>query len=313
MKNTTHNICFIHLGKTHDDLPLIMEKLKQKSINSVLINLDDVEKFDFNTIDLISLRHCRGYHLDPDFMEKLNQLKKSVSQVQNKAISIINPLNIASDTVDKNLYLKWLENEGVKLIPTLWLSKQQKITLNEIVQKTQWTDFVIKPTISSKSWQTYRVLKLASGKFKVTSTTKIISTADAENIFDQLLTSFDVCIQKFIPEILTSGETSFVFIGGNFSHAISKTVSKSGWIAHEFFGGRNQSITANIYQVNWATAIYNKLVTRYGDLAYARIDGIYNSNKQLQLLECELLVPRLFLVEAKKLDQYIDSITKAFR
>ncbi len=217
---------------------------------------------------------------------------------------------LAKDAADKNLYLRWLETEGVELIPTLWLAKHQKISLNEIIEKTHWTDFVFKPTISSKSWMTHRVSKLKSGKLEVRSEKQIISRFDAESILTKMLTSHDLCIQKFMPEILSSGEKSFVFIKGCFSHAISKSVGAKGWIAHEFFGGRNQFIIADEKEIKWATAIYNKLASRYGDLSYARIDGIYNANKQLYLLECELLVPRLFLVEANKMDHYLDSIIK---
>ncbi len=74
MKKNIQSICFIHLGNPHDDLPLIIEKLKQKAITSVLVHLDEIETYDFNHIDLICLRHCRGYHLMPDFIDKVNQL-----------------------------------------------------------------------------------------------------------------------------------------------------------------------------------------------------------------------------------------------
>jgi len=50
----------------------------------------------------------------------------------------------------------------------------------------------------------------------------------------------DVCFQKFMPEILSRGELSFVFIDGKFSHAVQKTVARNNWLAHEFFGGKNE-------------------------------------------------------------------------
>jgi len=37
----------------------------------------------------------------------------------------------------------------------------------------------------------------------------------------------DVCFQKFMPEILSRGELSFVFIDGKFSHAVQKTVARN--------------------------------------------------------------------------------------
>lgn len=309
MKNTHRRIAFIHIGNTHEDLPIIIDNLKQKYIESIRLHIDDIDNFNFNNIDLICLRHCRGYHLMPDFIDKLNQLKNIVTGVIETP-PIINPIILAREAVDKKLYLKWLEHQDIHIIPTLWLAKQQPITLNKIVQKTLWTDFVIKPTISSKSWQTYRVLKRANNQFEVISSKNNPCLFDAETVLQRMLTTHDLCVQKFMPEILDLGEISFIFIEGIYSHAITKTVDNNGWIAHEFFGGKNHLFSAKKNDIDWADSIYNKLALRYGNLAYARIDGIYDSKMQLRLLECELLVPRLFLLEADKVDHYVNSLIR---
>jgi hypothetical protein len=46
---------------------------------------------------------------------------------------------------------------------------------------------------------------------------------------------------------------------------------------------------------------------RYGYFLYARVDAIPHK-QNLQLLECELVVPRLFLTEGNALNKYVQAI-----
>lgn len=56
-----------------------------------------------------------------------------------------------------------------------------------------------------------------------------------------MLRTHDVCVQRFMPDILARGELSFIFMGGTFSHAVRKTVgTQGGGFAHELLGGVNQ-------------------------------------------------------------------------
>jgi len=112
-----------------------------------------------------------------------------------------------------------------------------------------------------------------------------------------------------MPEILSRGELSFVFIDGKFSHAVQKTVARNNWLAHEFFGGKNEHYKAAVTEMNWAQDIYSRLSYKYGDFLYARIDSIPDGQK-LRLLECELVVPRLFLREGHAFKKYAIAIKK---
>ena len=62
-------------------------------------------------------------------------------------------------------------------------------------------------------------------------------------------------------------------------------------------------------EINWAEDIYARLAYKYGDFLYARIDGISDAQK-LRLLECELVVPRLFLREGQAFEKYAIAIKK---
>jgi hypothetical protein len=129
------------------------------------------------------------------------------------------------------------------------------------------------------------------------------------NAFIDLIETSDVCLQQFMPEIFSRGELSFVFIDNKFSHAIRKTVASDNWLAHELFGGKNESYQATAKEISWAEDIFKTLSQKYGDFLYARIDAIPDYERLL-LLECELMVPRLFLNEGHALESYVQAMKK---
>jgi hypothetical protein len=101
-----------------------------------------------------------------------------------------------------------------------------------------------------------------------------------------------------------------VFLGGAFSHAIRKTVAPGGWLAHEFYGGRNAACAVDAAAVAWAEQVYAAIVQRFGELHYGRVDAI-PEGRQWLLLECELVVPRLFLREGRAVEQYASVLAAA--
>lgn len=118
-----------------------------------------------------------------------------------------------------------------------------------------------------------------------------------------------MCVQRFLPEIFSDGELSFVFLGGRFSHAVRKTVGdEGGWWAHERIGGRNFPLIPDDADLAWAESVNHLLEERYGTLWFGRVDGIRDDNGVLRLLECELAIPRLLLPEGRAFDRYADVI-----
>jgi len=77
-----------------------------------------------------------------------------------------------------------------------------------------------------------------------------------------------------MPEILSRGELSFVFIDGKFSHAVQKTVARNNRLAHDFFCGKNEHYKAAVTEINRVQDVYARLSYKYGDFLYARIDSI---------------------------------------
>lgn len=298
-------IGFLYLGETHSEYPDIARCLLGKGIESQLIDLTDCHSIQWDDYGLINLRECRGYHRHPDFLSLIDDLDNKLGHVP-----MTNPFPLIRAAIDKANYLRGLEWAGVDLIPTVWLKRGEPIKLEAIIEDTGWQDFVIKPTVSSKSWNTYRVF--ANGnKIQIAKADTNMSFQDSKtnNPFAELIELCDVCIQQFMPEIFSRGELSFVFIDNKFSHAIQKTVAPDNWLAHEFFGGKNEYYQATAKEISWAEQIFKILSQKYGDFLYARIDAI-SDNQRLLLLECELIVPRLFLSEGHALESYVQAMKR---
>ncbi|MDD5094342.1 MAG: hypothetical protein PHV74_08200 [Dehalococcoidia bacterium] len=310
-------VAFVYLGETHSEYEEVANSLASQGIESHLIHLDHLEMVDWSEFDMVNIRECRGYHLDPAFLTKIEALHHKLLDIAGKAIPLVNPLEVVRAGLDKGKYLRQLEQDGIDIIPTCWLKSGDAMTLERVMAENGWAEVVVKPAISSRCWNTFRVSK--HGEEIVLGKAEDALHGPAENIaenqfpehellFQQLLRSQDVCVQKFIPEVLRGGETSFVFINDTFSHAVQKTVAdQGGWLAHEMFGGANEYRDVSGNQVEWAENIYAKLSRRYGRMLYARVDGI-EENGLLRLLECELVVPRLFLREGDAFHTYTKAI-----
>ena len=297
------SVGFLFLGECHAEYPAIAQALLGHGIESQLIDLYDCDSMQWDQFNLINIRECRGYHHHSNFLAKIDLLETQLGQVP-----LANSFSVIRAAIDKAKYLRELELSGVELIPTHWLKGQEHVSLEEIFEKTGWDEFVIKPTISSKSWNTYRVLRKEKQiQIAKADSQMVFQTLIEHTAVSKLMGPHDLCIQKFMPEIFSQGELSFVFIDNQFSHAIRKTVACDNWLAHEFFGGNNACYSPAQRQIAWASDIFSILQQKYGDFLYARIDAIPD-NQDLRLLECELMVPRLFLNEGNALNSYVQAI-----
>jgi len=100
----------------------------------------------------------------------------------------------------------------------------------------------------------------------------------------------DGMVMPFLPEIETLGETSFVFLGGAFSHAVLKTPKEGDIRVQEDHGGVSRLIDAP----DWAVKAAAQILTMCpSGGAYARVDAIVHDDR-LTLMEVELVEPELF-------------------
>ncbi len=100
-------------------------------------------------------------------------------------------------------------------------------------------------------------------------------------------------VQALIPEIRT-GETSFVFIDGEFTHAVLKTPADGDIRCQIEHGGRTVGCRPPAFAVDQAGEILEMLPERQ---LYARVDAIVLDDR-LIVMEVETIEPELFFVHA---------------
>ncbi len=311
MSTAGRRIALLHLGQIHDETPALREFLSKLGIASELIQLPSVEELgeanaggvNWTRFDRVSLRDCRGSHRHPDFLPRIRALARRLEPL---GVPLANPLPVVQAGHAKSAYLPQLEGEGIALIPTFWLPRGWRGSLAALLEGCGWSEAVLKPSIGSKSWHTYRV-RLDGRRLEVVGADGAVPVVaeGAAGLVERLARDGEVCLQRFLPGIGREGEFSAVFLGGQFSHAVAKTVAHGGWIAHEHFGGRNRLHWASAAERGWSEAVEVRLRRRFGTLPYARIDGIRDEDGDLLLLECELVAPRLFLTEGKAFGRYV--------
>jgi hypothetical protein len=301
-------IALLHLGRIHDETPELRAFLAQRGIATELVRLPPLAgpAPDWGRFDQVSVRDCRDSHRCDDFVPRIRAL---AVQLRARGVPLANPLPVIEAGQAKSAVLPPLERQGVALIPGRWLPRGWRGSLSCLLETCGWSEAVLKPAIGAKSWHTYRVCR-AGGRLVITAAdgSTPVASDGADDWLASLCRDGEMGLQRFLPAICREGEFSAVFLSGRFSHAIARTVAAGGWIAHERYGGSNRLHRATEAERRWAEAVEQRLRGRFGLLPYARIDGIRDEGGELLLLECELVVPRLFLREADAWGRYADAL-----
>jgi glutathione synthase/RimK-type ligase-like ATP-grasp enzyme len=223
-------------------------------------------------LDGIVLRSCWDSHLKPE------RFSSWLGGLAHGAPPVWNPVDVAAWNVDKK-YLLALEAEGVAIprtarIPrgTADVDRALEAILDELASHEY---VVIKPSVSLNGHDTFLVCPRDRDHAR-----RIVGAIRG-----------DALVQEFLPEIRESGEISFVFFDGRFSHAIVKLPAANDFRVQVEHGGRRAPIDPPHALVVQAEEILARIDTR---LLYARVDGVVRGGR-LVLMELELIDPMLFL------------------
>jgi glutathione synthase/RimK-type ligase-like ATP-grasp enzyme len=147
-------------------------------------------------------------------------------------------------------YLRELEAAGIATIPTAWDGE------------VPWEDAIIKPTVAGGSLGLRRAEK-------------------GERVEPGYMA------QPFLPDIVSAGELSLVFFGGEFSHAVRKTPAEGDIRVQPEHGGIVKATQPSEEEL----AAAERVIAAAGrDLLYARVDFVGDT----LLIELEAIEPRFF-------------------
>ena len=185
-------------------------------------------------------------------------------------IAMANPASVLGWNSDKS-YLRRLSDTGVPIAPTLWTQGVTDAQAEAAFDAFKSDQIIVKPTVSGGAWKT---LRLSRGE----------ALTDAPK--------GAAMIQPYLPTIETEGETSLLFFGGRFSHAVNKRPVPGEFRIQVQFGGLYETVEPPV----GARALADQVLAAIDEpLLYARIDMAQDRAGDWLLMEAELIEPDLYL------------------
>ena len=262
---------------------LLPPELARRGI-SASAQLWDDPNVDWTSFDAVVLRSTWDYHLRPE------EFARWIAARESEGVPLWNPPALVRWNSHK-FYLRDLEEKGVAIVPTRFLPAGTAPDLGELLGREGWERAVVKPAVSATAFRTHLVDRASAG-------------SDPAR---ELLAEADALFQEYQPEIESGGEWSFVFLGGEFSHAVRKRPAPGDFRVQEQFGGRAEPETP---PADLARQAARALAPVDSPWLYARVDAVETAGG-LKLMELELVEPSLFLsAESGAAARFADEIEK---
>jgi glutathione synthase/RimK-type ligase-like ATP-grasp enzyme len=144
--------------KVDMDSAVLIKALQKRGVESQSVAWDD-PSVDWGEPDLCIIKSASNYSLNP------RSFIKWANSVEEKTI-LWNNSRLVEWNHDKH-YLKDLEAKGVPIPPIIIVEKESEENLNHHLHDVNWSDIVIKPTISNGS---FGLKRFNSGSNKRSST-----------------------------------------------------------------------------------------------------------------------------------------------
>jgi glutathione synthase/RimK-type ligase-like ATP-grasp enzyme len=251
---------------TDDDRPLVGELAKLGLTSRPVVWDDPAERWsDFKTL---VLRSPWNYHLKPkEFVAWLDRIEAA-------GVHLWNPYAVIRWNMHKR-YLRDLEAKGVLIADTEWVARAESPPLSSVLARRGWSDAIVKPAISASATDTWRTTHDAE--------------ADGER-YRELVERADVLIQRTVPEVVSAGEWSLMFIDSQYSHGVIKRPASGDFRVQTELGGSAQPAEPPRAVIAAAERIVSMIPE---PCLYTRIDGVETA-RGFMLMEVEAIEPLLF-------------------
>ena len=252
-----------------DDDKLLIDILQKHNINYQAIPWD-AEGIDWKGFSAVIVRSAWDYAL------KAGKFLEWIDMLQYEKVNVWNPASVLRWNVDKK-YLFELEQKGVPIIPTVLIPQGAPYDLEGLFKEKRWERIVFKSTIDHQGRDVFYgdSSELSALKMKL----------------DALVSKKDALAQPFVESVRTEGEYSFIFIGGEYSHAALKVQTLKELQTTRRTGGvvvRKTEPPESF--IEEAKTIMRAVET---PLLYARVDAV-NIDGRLHVMEIECIEPVLY-------------------
>lgn len=250
--------------------PEVLERLKAtiESTGATVIATPWTDHIDdasgLAACDLIMPVIAWGYHRD-----HARWLEACATWTQ-AGLPVANPAEVLRWNSDK-AYLARLGAKGVPIPATRWTDGVNQDQVNAAFAETGAPVLIVKPTVSAGA---FRTLRLSRGD-------ALIDAPQGAAM-----------IQPYLKSIETEGETSLLFFGSRFSHAVNKRPVPGDFRIQMQFGGLYTTVTPDDEAMTLAQQV---LAAIDEPLLYARIDLARDDAGAWVLMEAELIEPDFYL------------------
>lgn len=265
---------------------LVINALKEKNLSVVKKDWND-SIFNWETTRSILFRSTW------DYFDKFELFKKWFNKTKNKCL-MINSTETIEWNIDKH-YLLDLQEHQIPIPNSEFIKRGSSIDLSQLMQKKNWNEIVVKPTISGAAKNTYRLKKEEIIQFGPT--------------WEKLIYKEDFIVQEFQNNVISEGEVAMIVIGGKFTHAVLKKAKEGDFRVQDDFGGSIAIYNPSEEMVKLAEKC-TRILTPIP--SYARVDIIWDNLRKLAVSELELIEPELWFRlnpnAAQKLAYHVDLI-----
>lgn len=250
--------------KVDDDL--LREALRERGAEAVQVIWDE-GGVDWGGFDLCLVRSTWDYH------EKYGEFLAWARRV-GAATRLRNPAQAITWNSDKT-YLRELGEQGVRTVPTAWVSRGSELDLEQVLAEREWEEAVVKPVVDLGAKNLQRARR-----------------AEGSRALEEVLRRHDAMVQPFLPSLEEQGESSLIFIAGELSHAVRKRPAAGDFRVQSIWGGTVSPAEPEAAQVELAM----KVLALLDEIPlYARVDLVAGPDGGPCLIELELIEPNLYL------------------
>lgn len=237
---------------------------------------------DWTQFDAVVIRSTWDYQNRPDEFLSL------LGEIESSGVPLFNPRAVCQWNIDKG-YLRDLAARGVPTIPTRWLERFDQTFLRSLFDQSEFAGtIVLKPTIGAGADNIF-VLRPTEelGRTEKLGPTEETGWQDAAAVYAKR----PLFVQPFLNSIVSLGEYSLFYFGGEYSHAILKTPAQGDFRVQEEHGGIIRSVQVD----NEILAVGEQTISAIGQpLLYARVDLVRLDDDSLAVIELELIEPSLY-------------------
>jgi glutathione synthase/RimK-type ligase-like ATP-grasp enzyme len=248
------------------EIHLLVAALEQQSIGVVIAPWDDATAWA--SVPLVVVRSPWDYS---EAHQEFVSWARSVAAVTR----MVNPFEVLEWNSHKS-YLLDLASAGVSTVTTTLVHRDASDLDQAHALAAYPGEIVIKPAVSVG----------AIGALRAAS-----SSAAAAAHLAELASAGDVLVQPLAHAVLDDGESSLIYFGGQFSHAIRKLPASGDYRVQEHHGGSvvPHEPTDDEFAVAAATLAAAPAATAYARVDLVHVDG------SAAVMELEAIEPQLFL------------------